>query len=261
MPVGAIIAVVIVFILVAVAVALAGTLILRMTRLRRQFGPEYNRLVREIGTRRAQAELADRERRVAGLGLRPLTAEQRARYSGEWTAAQERFVDSPPQSVEAASQLVSTVLTDRGYQVSDQTQLIKDLSVHHARSLDGYRRARKATGQAGTTQTEELRQALLGYRELFTDLVAAPSAVEAPPLAPPSATVPGSTGRQSLPSEEPAIRGTVLSRARTSRSPATAKSSGTASSGTATSAASAGRPVAAGKFTRRTNPASTTSNE
>jgi hypothetical protein len=255
MPVGAIIAVVIVFILVAAAAALAATLILRMVRLRHQFGPEYNRLVSEVGTRRAQAELANRQRRVAGLGLRPLTAEQRARYNGEWTAAQERFVDSPSQSVDAASQLVSTVLTDRGYQVGDQTQLIKDLSVHHARSLDGYRRARKATEQAGTAQTEQLRQALLGYRELFTDLFAATSAVDAQPLAPPSPTVPGSTGRQSPPAEEPVIRGTVLTRARTGRSPAAATGSGTA-----TSAASAGRPVAAGKFTRRTNPAST-SNE
>jgi hypothetical protein len=256
MPVGAIIAVVIVFILVAAAAALAGSQVLRMARLRHQFGPEYNRLVREVGTRRAQAELADRRRRVAGLGLRPLTAEQRARYSGEWKAAQERFVDSPSQSVEAASQLVSAVATDRGYQVGDQTQLVKDLSVHHARCLDSYRRARKATEQAATTQTEELRQALLGYRELFADLVAATSAVEAQPLAPPNATVPGSTGRQSLPVEEPVIRGTVLGRARTGRSPASAKSPGTASS-----AASAPRPVAAAKFTRGKNPASTTSKE
>jgi len=256
MPVGAVIAVVIVFILVAAAAALAGTLVLRVARLRHQFGPEYNRLVREVGVRRAQAELADRQRRVAGLGLRPLTAEQRARYSGEWTAAQERFVDSPSQSVEAASQLVSTVLTDRGYQVGDQTQLVKDLSVHHARCLDGYRRAAKATEQAAAAQTEELRQALLGYRELFRDLVA-PSAVEARPLlAPPGATVRGSTGRQSPPADTPVIRGTVLGRSRTGRSPASAKSPGTAASAT-----SAARPVAAGKFTQGTNPASTTSKE
>ena len=252
MPVGAIIAVVIVFMLVAAAAALAGTLVLRMARLRHQFGPEYNRLVREVGVRRAQAELTDRQRRVAGLGLRPLTPEQRARYSGEWTAAQERFLDSPPQSVEAASQLVSAVAADRGYQVSDQTQLVKDLSVHHAPRLDGYRRATQATKQAATAQTEELRQAMLGYRELFRDLVARTSAVEARPLAPPDATVPGSTGRQSLPASASVVRGTVLGRARTGRWPASAKSPGTA-----TSPAAATRPVAAAKSARATNPAST----
>lgn len=256
MPVGAIIAVVIVFILVAATAAVAGTLGLRMARLRHQFGPEYNRLVREVGVRRAQAELTDRRRRVAGLGLRPLTAEQRARYSGEWTAAQERFLDSPSQSVEAASQLVSAVATDRGYQVSDQTQLAKDLSVHHARRLDGYRRATQATEQAATAQTEELRQAMLGYRDLFRDLLAAPGPVAARPLAPPDAVVPGSTGRQSLPSGGPVVRGTVLGRARTGRSPAPGMSPGTA-----TSPASGSRPIAAAKSARASNAASTTSKE
>jgi hypothetical protein len=254
MPVGAIIAVVIVVILVAAAAALAATLLLRMARLRHQFGPEYNRLVREVGVRRAQAELADRRRRVAGLGLRPLTAEQRARYSGEWTAAQERFVDSPPESVEAAGELVSAVATDRGYQVGDETQLVKDLSVHHARRVDGYRRARHATEQAATAATEELRQALLGYRALFRDLVAAASAVEARPLAPPSATVPGSTGRQSMPAGAPVIRGTVLGRAKTGRSPASATSP-------VTTVTSATRPAAAAKSGRAANPASTMNKE
>jgi hypothetical protein len=252
MPVGTVIAVVIVFILVAAAAALAATMLLRMGRLRHQFGPEYNRLVREVGQRRAQAELADRRRRVAGLGLRPLTAEQRARYSGEWTAAQERFVDTPFQSVESASQLVNAVATDRGYQVGDQTQLIKDLSVHHARRLDGYRRARQATEHGASAQTEELRQALLGYRALFRDLVAATGAVEARPLAPPDVIVPGSTGRQSRPADEPVIRGTVLGRGRTGRSPAPAPAPAR-SPATAASAASAPRPAAASSA-RATNP-------
>jgi hypothetical protein len=255
MPVGAIIAVVIAFIIVAAAAALAGALVLRMARLRHQFGPEYNRLVRELGVRRAQAELADRRRRVAGLGLRPLTAEQRARYSGEWTAAQERFVDSPAESVEAAGQLVSAVATDRGYQVGDQTQLMKDLSVHHARRLDGYRRASQAAEQAGTAQTEELRQALLGYRALFRDLLAATSAVAARPLAPAGATVPGSTGRQSLPADASVIRGTVLGRAKTGRSHSAGRP------GTATGPASAARPGSTTTSAPATKPASTTSKE
>ena len=239
MPVGAIIAVVIVFVLVAAAVAFAGTLVLRMAGLRHQFGPEYTRLAREVGVRRAQAELAGRRRRVAELGLRPLTAEQRARYSGEWTAAQERFVDSPSQATETASQLVTAVATDCGYQVGDHAQLVKDLSVHHARRLDGYQRAGRATDRAATAPTEELRQALLSYRALFRDLLAAtdggaPDGGAARPAAPVSAGVPGSTGvpestgvrgsagRQSLPAGAPVIRGTVLGRARTGRPSASA---------------------------------------
>jgi hypothetical protein len=258
MPVGAVIAIVIVFVLVAAAAAFAGTLVLRMAALRHQFGPEYNRLVREVGARRAQAELADRRRRVAGLGLRPLTAEQRARYSGEWMAAQERFVDSPPQSVEAAGQLVTAVATDRGYKVDDHAQLVKDLSVHHARRLDGYRRASQATEQAATTPTEELRQALLGYRALFRDLLAATDTIAARPLAPPGATVPGSTGRQPLPTGASVIRGTVFDRARAGRAAASAAGAGP---GGSPGSAALTRPVSAAKPASATKAAPTTSKE
>ncbi len=197
MPAGAIIALVIVIIVIAVAAAIAGTLALRMLALRHQFGPEYQRLSREVGARRAHAELADRQRRVARLGLRPLTAERYAMFNGEWTAAQERFVDSPAQATEAAAALVRTAAADRGYKVDDHAQLLKDLSVHHARQLDGYRRAAQTTEQSATAATEELRQALLAHRALFRELLGLPDREAAlpQPLAAPSAIVPGSTGR------------------------------------------------------------------
>jgi hypothetical protein len=195
MSASAMIALVIALIILAAAGALAGTLVLRRLALRHQFGPEYQRLVREVGARRAQAELADRQRRVAKLTLRPLTAEQRARYSGEWTAAQERFVDSPAQATETAAALVTAVAADRGYKIDDHAQLLKDLSVHHARPLDGYRRARLTTEQAAAAATEELRLALLAHRALFRELAGTPERVAARPLLPPGATVVGSTGR------------------------------------------------------------------
>jgi len=244
MPVGVVIGVVIVFVLVATAAALAGTLVLRMAGLRHQFGPEYNRLVREVGVRQAQAELADRRRRVAGLGLRPLTVEQRARYSGEWRAVQERFVDRPPESVRAAARLVAAVAADRGYQVGDRAQLVKDLSVHHARRLEGYRRASQADEQAAA-ETEQLRQAMLGYRALFRELLGTTEAVVARPLTKSGATAAGGARQQSLPS------------------PALAKSPAPAAS--PASPASPARPVMTTKFTpvihASTSSKSTTSKE
>ncbi len=171
MPVGAIIGLVIAFILVAVAATLVGTLVVRVLALRHQFGPEYDRLVREAGPRRAHAELTERRRRVDRLGIRPLTAAQRARYAGEWISAQERFVDSPAQAAGAAAALVTAVAADRGYPAADQAQLLTDLSVHHARRLDGYRRARQTSERGGRAPTEELRQALLAYRALFRELL------------------------------------------------------------------------------------------
>jgi hypothetical protein len=182
MPVGAIIALVIVCVLLVIAATL-GIQVARRVALRRQFGAEYDRLAREVGPRRAQAELADRRRRVAGLGIRPLSAEQRARYGRQWTAAQERFVDSPAQATEAAAELVVAIATDRGYPVDDHTQFLMDLSVHHARRLDGYRRARQTTKRADAA-TEELREALLGYRALFRELLGATDSAAARPAIP-----------------------------------------------------------------------------
>lgn len=196
MSAGAIIALVIALVIVAAIAALAGTMLLRVAALRRRFGPEYQRLAREVGARRARAELADRQRRVARLGLHPLNAEQQARYNGEWKAAQERFVDNPSQAAEVAAALVTAVAADRGYQVGDHVQLLKDLSVHHAHRLDGYRRARLATEESAGAATEELRLALLAHRALFRELVGAPIVVvPAQPLAPSGATVAGGTGQ------------------------------------------------------------------
>ena len=172
MSAGAIIALVIILALL-VAAAIAGTLILRRLALRHRFGAEYDRLARAVGSRRAEAELAERRRRVARLHLRPLPPERRDGYLRAWMSAQERFIDSPAQAAEAAGALVTAVAADRGYPAGDHEQLLSDLSVHHGRRLDGYRRARQAT-ESGTAKTEELRQALLAYRALFRDLLGPP---------------------------------------------------------------------------------------
>src|SRR5215469_4408189 len=148
MSAGAIIALVIILALL-VAAAIAGALILRRLALRHRFGAEYDRLARAVGPRRAAAELAERRRRVARLHLRPLTPERREGYSRAWMSAQERFIDSPAQAA------VTAVAADRGYPAGDHKQLLSDLSVHHGRRLDGYRRAREAT-EAGAAETEEL---------------------------------------------------------------------------------------------------------
>ena len=171
---------VIVIVLLAVAASLAGTLVLRRRALRRRFGAEYDQLVQQVGPRKAQTELIERQRRVAKLDIRPLSAERRAGYVREWTSVQESFIDGPAQAVQAAAGLVSAVAADRGYPAGDDDRLLTDLSVYHANRLDGYRRARQATerastagtaGAAGAVDTEELRQALLGYRALFRDLI------------------------------------------------------------------------------------------
>jgi hypothetical protein len=177
MSTGAVIAIVVVVVVVAALVAVAA-MEMRRRRLRRQFGPEYDRLVSELGSRRkAEAELSARQRRVAKLDIRPLTREESARYLGEWTAIQERFVDTPGQSVAEASSLVTSVMRERGYPADDQAEAMEALSVEHAPTLGRYREARLTSDRAssGTATTDDLRQAMLQYRALFEELVGRPA--------------------------------------------------------------------------------------
>ena len=98
MSTGAIIGIVIVVIVVVAAVVVASAE-LRRARLRRQFGPEYDRLVEKLGSRRkADAELAERQRRVGRSEFtsfrpssRPVTAATGPRSrSGSWTPRPRR---------------------------------------------------------------------------------------------------------------------------------------------------------------------------
>ncbi len=177
MSAGAIVAIVIVIIVVAaVLVVLAAN---RRRRLRERFGPEYDRAVSEHGSRRqAEAELAQRERHVRELDIRPLSAAARSQYMSEWTAVQEQFVDAPQAAVTGAQTLVSAVMEDRGYPTQPYDKTLADLSVEHASTLDHLRAAHDISqnAAAGAASTEDLRQAMIHYRALFAELLGEPAA-------------------------------------------------------------------------------------
>ena len=172
MSAGAIIAIIVA---VVVVVLVIGALTMaRRRKLKQRFGPEYDRVAGEMRSRRkADAELAERERRVRSLDIRPLAETARVKYAGEWTAIQERFVDQPEEAVAQAGILITSVMKDRGYPTEDHDQILADLSVEHANTLDHYRQAHEVSLQAegGTASTEDLRLAMLHYRALFGDLV------------------------------------------------------------------------------------------
>jgi hypothetical protein len=168
MSTGAIIGIVIA-VIVVVAVVVVASAEMRRARLRRQFGPEYDRLVEKLGSRRkADAELAERERRVRALNIRELSPEQQSSYSGDWAAIQERFVDTPAEAVAAAHTLIWNVMRDRGYPADDRTASMDALSVHHGRAMEGYRTTQDLRTESAST--EQLREAMIRYRTLFEDL-------------------------------------------------------------------------------------------
>ena len=152
----------------------------RRRRLRQQFGPEYDRVVTEQSSRlRAEAELTDRQRRVRKLDIKPLSEEARRTYAADWMTIQEKFVDAPQTAVREAYELVTTVMTERGYPIEDDEQVMADLSVEHAQTVSHFRTAQQITTSAATgdAATEDLRQAIIHYRALFSDLLGDPAAV------------------------------------------------------------------------------------
>jgi hypothetical protein len=215
MSIGAVVAVVIAAIIVVAAVTLAIAEMRRRALIQR-FGPEYERLASERGARRAGAELTARQRLLAKLNIRPLTDGERESYARRWNGVQEQFVDDPTQSVNAASSLLTAVLKDRGYPADNGDETLRALSVEHAQALQEYRRAQKLTGDENGVSTEDLRQALLGYRRLFRELTgsgngqatassvaSAPTPAPAPAWAPASAPVPAAAAPVWAPASAP----------------------------------------------------------
>jgi Fe-S cluster assembly scaffold protein SufB len=166
--------VLIVVILLVLGAIAFGLQAMRRRRLQQTFGPEYDRVVADTGNRtEAERELHERTKRHAQLELKPLTAEARAKYSAAWEEVQIRFVDSPKEAVETADELVTRLITDRGYPTGDYDEHLANLSVEHAATLEHYRNAHEISARSKNDEagTEDLRQALVHYRALFADLL------------------------------------------------------------------------------------------
>ena len=164
---------VVVLLAIAVAAALRAR---RRAQLRDRFGSEYDRAVDRAPNRRtAERDLRERADRREQLDIRPLDPQSATRYRDEWRVVQERFVDTPAESVAQAHSLVNAVMRERGYPTTDDDERISMLSVDHADVMDRYRtgmRTEQSWRASGETDTEELRLAMQHYREVFDRLVA-----------------------------------------------------------------------------------------
>jgi hypothetical protein len=165
-------------VLVGAAVVAVGALLLgqqrRSQELQDRFGPEYKRTVEDLGDkRRAESELAAREKRVDSLNIHPLTGDQRNRFSEAWHETQALFVDQPSVAITEANRLVNEVMQARGYPVGDWEQRVADISVNYPHVVENYRVARQIANKNKDNQasTEDLRQAMVRYRALFEELL------------------------------------------------------------------------------------------
>ena len=149
--------------------------------LRGHFGPEYERAVSESGDQRgAERDLRARKEHRARLDIRPLDPSARQNYQASWTDTQTKFVDAPGQAIREADALIILVMRDRGYPVEDFEQRSADISVDHPVVVENYRAAHAVSvaNERGEATTEDLRRAMVHYRQLFEELLEVPS--EAP---------------------------------------------------------------------------------
>jgi hypothetical protein len=160
-------------VLVVFAVASRSARVHR-ARLRQRFGPEYDRALAVYGTpARAEHELDARAKRAARFHLHTLDDVTRGRFATSWNEIQARFVDSPAVAVREANALIKEVMLTLGYPASDFDQRTADLSVHHPNVIQHYRAAHALaeSNETGQAQTEDLRQAVVHYRALFSELI------------------------------------------------------------------------------------------
>ena len=194
---------IIVAVVVLALLALAAVLLMRRRKdakdgehMRERFGPEYDRQVRERGGERAARQhLHDVEERRSRFDVKPLSEESRSRYLARWQAVQTDFVDRPGKAVDDAARLVDDVMDERGYPGGNEDERSELMAADHPQVVEQYRAANDARRRHHTSgdqaTTEELRRAMVHYRELVTLLVEDGRQGEAPgddtdrPTAPP----------------------------------------------------------------------------
>jgi hypothetical protein len=168
----------IVILVVAIAlIAILAWMLIRKERtkkLRSRFGPEYDRTIEQYGTAaKAEQDLEKRQKRMQKVNIRPLTPDEKERFATRWQALQSRFVDDPSGTIRDADRLIVEIMTARGYPMVDFVGRAEDLSVDHPLVVSRYRTALEiaAKHEKGAANTEDLRRAVVCYRELYEELL------------------------------------------------------------------------------------------
>jgi predicted nucleic acid-binding protein len=168
----------ILIVVVVVVIVLLAALLARRRRserLQQRFGSEYERTLARAGDRRAaESDLSEREQLRSDLDIVPLDPEIRTRYQQEWRATQGRFVDDPTGATRDADVLIARVMRERGYPVDEDFERQAALvSVDHPQVAENYRAAHAVyrANEQGLATTDDLREAFVHYRSLFSQLL------------------------------------------------------------------------------------------
>lgn len=164
--------------------------------MHRAFGPDCAGYQAGPTDRPHAEEVAERGPMPAPLAIRPLSPASRQRYLSAWDGAESRAVDAPVLALSEADALVTRLLAERGFPVSDgradddrrQRGL---LSAEHRGILQrvGAGRAIERTNSSDRADLEQVRQGLEHFRSVFQALIglAGKDAVDEPYVDKPSA--------------------------------------------------------------------------
>ena len=158
-------------------IAIVGWVLFRRERtkkLRAKFGPEYERTIEQYGEpSKAEKDLEARQKRVEQANIRSLTPLERERFADRWQALQTRFVDDPSGTIREADRLVVQIMLARGYPMVEFEGRADDVSVDHPLVVSHYRLAHDIAvkHESGAATTEDLRRAVVCYRELYEELL------------------------------------------------------------------------------------------
>lgn len=170
--------IVIVAVSAVLAIIILGLIITRGKRrsqkLKTKFGSEYDYTMERSGNiKSAENSLEERERRVSKMEIKPLDQNKRDHYQEMWLKIQSDFVDDPSKAIADANQLITGVMIVCGFPIADFDQRAADISVMFPDFVSNYRSANliaQKNKDLGAT-TEELRQAMVYYRNLFQELL------------------------------------------------------------------------------------------
>jgi hypothetical protein len=168
-----IVAIVVIALLIVAAVAWMLMQRKQSTMLRERFGSEYDETTSAAGRRQGEKVLREREERVQKLHIRELTNEELETFGRDWRNVQNHFVDDPEKCVIEADTLVQKVMDARGYPLTGFDRQAEDISVDHPQVVSNYRAAHEIAeaSRHHEATTEDLRQAMIHYRALFSDLL------------------------------------------------------------------------------------------
>lgn len=155
-------------------------------RSREEFGSEYERTAQEKGSEEEADKELRRRRGSVERNAEPLSDERREHFEGQWGEVERVFVDNPERSIEMADRTISDILHERRF-VTDSSQsdeeTERNLAAMHPDVADDYREARRiradvvarsgrsSDGDSEEQSTEDLRQAIRRYREVYGRLM------------------------------------------------------------------------------------------